>query len=99
VHIIKLVGGCEWDELKARSNLRKHGIDFADVPPVFEDDRALSMRDQITAADEERFVTVGMDALGRVLVVIYAWSGSRIRLISARRAAFGERREYGSKRR
>ncbi len=99
MHIIRLVRGYEWDEAKARSNLRTHGIDFADIPPVFEDDRALSMRDELTAADEERFVTLGLDALGRVLVVVYVWSGSRIRLISARKATPGERRRYGGKRR
>ncbi len=44
-------------------------------------------------------MTIGLDALGRVLVVVYAWSGSRIRLISARKATRVERRQYGGKRR
>jgi uncharacterized DUF497 family protein len=35
-------GAFEWDAAKARANLNKHGIDFADVTPVFEDDRAIT---------------------------------------------------------
>jgi hypothetical protein len=46
--------------------------------------------------EEERFVTIGMDFLGRVLVVVFAWRGTRIRIISARRASRTERREYVS---
>lgn len=48
--------------------------------------------------DEERFVTMGMDALGRVLVVVFAWRGDRVRLISARRASAPERRQYEEER-
>ncbi len=48
--------------------------------------------------DEERFVTLGSDALGRILVVVYTWRRHRIRLISARRATPGERRQYEGKR-
>jgi len=43
---------------------------------------------------EERFVTIGMDALGRILVVVYTWRGERLRLISARKATPRERSEY-----
>ena len=49
-------------------------------------------------AGEERFVTLGTDALGRLLVVVYAWRGEEIRVISARRATTSERRAYESKR-
>jgi uncharacterized protein len=88
----------EWDRSKARANLRKHGIDFADVPPVFENEHALTMRDELTAVDEQRFLTLGRDALGRTLVVAYTWRGSRIRIFSARRATAGERRQYPQER-
>jgi uncharacterized DUF497 family protein len=44
--------------------------------------------------DEERFITIGLDALGRVLVVVYAWRDREIRLISARSATRQERRQY-----
>lgn len=87
-------GPFEWDAAKARANLDKHGIDFADVPPVFEDDRAITMKDQLTAVDEQRFLTVGRDARGRVLVVAYTWRADSIRVFSARKATARERQSY-----
>jgi len=87
----------EWDELKARSNLRKHRVDFADAVSVLEDPRAVTIADE-EAADEERLVTIGTGALGRILVVAYTWRGDRIRLISARKATPRERRVYGTHR-
>lgn len=85
----------EWDALKAASNLNKHGVDFADAATVLHDEQAITLRDD--TADEERYVTIGMDALGRVLVVVYAWRDNRPRLISARRAKSRERKQYESK--
>lgn len=82
----------EWDERKARTNLRRHKVDFADATSVFEDDRAVTVTDETT--DEERYSTIGLDALGRELVVIYTLRGTRIRIISARRASRSERAEY-----
>lgn len=84
----------EWEARKGAGNRRKHGIDFADATAVFEDERALTVRDEITAVDETRWLTLGRDALGRFLVVAYTWRGERVRLISARRATPGERRQY-----
>lgn len=83
---------CEWDPAKARSNWVKHGIHFADAVSALEDEEALTIRDPL--AEEERGVTLGMDALGRVLVVVYTWRGERVRLISARKATPRERRSY-----
>ncbi|RIL06831.1 MAG: hypothetical protein DCC71_05410 [Proteobacteria bacterium] len=82
----------EWDRAKADANLRKHGIDFADAATVLTDDLALTRPDD--DPDEPRFVTLGMDALGRILVVAYTWRTDEIRLISARRATASERRQY-----
>ena len=82
----------EWDETKAQKNRRDHSIDFADAVTVFEDDLALTALDD--ASGEERFVTLGMDAMGRLLVVVYTWRGGRIRIISARKATKSERRHY-----
>ena len=82
----------EWDPGKAARNLKKHGIDFADAALVFHDDLAVTVPDE--DADEERFVTLGADALGRLLVVVYTWRDERIRIISARAAAASERRRY-----
>ena len=85
----------EWDDRKARSNLREHGVDFADAVSVLEDPRALTIVDD-READEERLVTMGLDLLGRVLVVVHTWRGERARVISARKATPRERRVYGS---
>jgi len=82
----------EWDPAKARTNLRKHGIDFADAATVFSDDYAFTVPDGYP--EEERFVTIGMDALGRTLVVVFTWRGQRIRIISARKAESHERKQY-----
>jgi hypothetical protein len=59
---------------------------------VLEDERALTVLDDST--EEERFVTIGLDPLGRTLTVVYAWRGDRIRIISARRATRRERKQY-----
>ena len=85
--------GYEWDPAKARQNLRKHGVDFADAVTVLEDDAALTIRDPFSE-QEQRWITLGMDAFGRLLVVVYTWRGDRIRLISARLATPRERRQY-----
>jgi len=61
----------EWDAHKARVNLRKHQIDFADAVSVFDDSLALTIPDP--GLEEDRFITLGIDALGRVLVVVYTW--------------------------
>ena len=82
----------EWDIPKAAANRRKHGVDFADAVSVLEDPSALTLEDEREA--EKRFVTMGMDSLGRILVVVYTWRGDRVRLISARRATRSERRQY-----
>ncbi|MGO9255988.1 MAG: BrnT family toxin [Bryobacteraceae bacterium] len=83
----------EWDPAKARLNARKHGVAFADAVAALKDVEALTMRDALSD-DEERWVTLGLDAFGRVLVVVYTWRGERVRLISVRRATPRERRRY-----
>lgn len=84
--------GYQWDPNKARINERKHGIKFADAVAVFEDDRAITIPDDYP--DEERFVTIGRDALWRIVVVVYTWRGDDIRIISARKATRREREQY-----
>ncbi len=86
----------EWDREKAEANRVKHGVDFADAATVLADDLALTRPDD--NPDEERFVTLGTDALGRVLVVAYAWHDDEVRLISARKATPSERRQYEKRR-
>lgn len=82
-----------WDRRKAEANLAKHGIDFADAVTALEDQLALS-KPEPSSISEDRFVALGMDALGRLLVVVYSHRGDAIRLISARKAEPKERRQY-----
>jgi len=82
----------QWDKNKAASNLQKHGIEFADAVAVLSDDLAITIPDN--RFDEDRFVAIGMDAFGRILVVVFIWRGEDIRLISARLAERRERKQY-----
>jgi uncharacterized protein len=59
---------------------------------VFSDDLAITTSDE--RFDKDRFITIGLNALGRVLVVVYTWRGQKIRLISAKPATRQERRQY-----
>lgn len=81
----------EWDPDKAASNRRKHRVDFADAAGVFEDSRALT-RDE-PHPGELRHVMMGLDFLGRVVVVLDRRPNA-IRIISARRATPAEHRQY-----
>lgn len=83
----------EWDPQKSSTNLRKHGIGFADAVAVFEDELALTRED--THAEEEfRFVTLGLDGFGRLLVVVYTHRDDTVRVISARKATAKETHIY-----
>jgi len=86
----------EWDRRKASTNLGKHGIDFADATEVLFDPLAITVPDTGAEKEEDRFVTIGVDGLGRILVVVFTWRKDRIRIISARKATPRERKEYGS---
>ncbi|MEI8306288.1 MAG: BrnT family toxin [Chloroflexales bacterium] len=82
-----------WNPEKARFNREKHGIRFADAVAVLEDVLALTIPDH--HADEDRFITIGEDAFGQILVVVYTYRGEdTIRMISARVATRQERRMY-----
>lgn len=82
----------EWEPQKALSNSKKHKVDFADAVGVFEDPFAITIPDD--RHEEARFVTMGTDFLGRLLVVAYTWRGENLRIISAREALPAERRQY-----
>jgi uncharacterized protein len=83
----------EWDPAKARANFAKHGVRFADAVTVLEDDLALTMRDP-SSDEEERWITLGKNSLGRVIVVVYTWRKDNVRLISARSATAREKSQY-----
>ena len=83
----------EFDETKARANLKKHGVSFEEAATALFDDRALSMEDQYRKG-ESRWLLLGMSDLARVLMVVYTLRGHRIRLISARKASKREIKHY-----
>ena len=83
----------EFDPAKAKTNLRKHGVGFAHAEQALRDPMAFTIEDP-DSRGEQRFVTLGIDALGRVLVVIHTQREERTRLISARRASRGEADRY-----
>jgi hypothetical protein len=87
------MAGYEWDPVKAAANLRKHKVDFADAALSLEDPNALTVADP-DASGEQRFVCLGADPEGRLLVTVYAPRGKNFRIISSRRASRGERRRY-----
>ena len=59
----------EWNPRKAAANRSKHQVAFADAATALEDPNAITIRDD--SADEPRFVTLGLDAEARLLVVVY----------------------------
>lgn len=83
----------DWDPNKARANSANHGVLFSDAEAVLYDPNGIT-RENDRAEGEQRFVTLGLDALGRVLVVVYTYRGDTIRIISARRATRNEVRAY-----
>lgn len=89
----------EWDPQKAKANREDHGVRFADAVAVFEDYFALTREDP-DAEDEQRFVTLGSDLTGALLVVIYTYrEPDIIRLISAWKANKAQRKRYEKHRR
>lgn len=83
----------QFDPEKAKSNLKKHGVSFADAEGIFYDPLAIHQRD-LDINDEGRFVALGASSAGQVLVVVYAIREEEIRLISARHATRREVKQY-----
>lgn len=84
----------EWDERKAESSLRAHGVSFREASTVFADPLSITISDPDHSTSEMRFVDIGLSHRGRLLVVSYTERGNRIRLISARLATRNERKQY-----
>jgi uncharacterized protein len=82
----------EWDEPKRIANLRKHGIDFSDVPVVFSR-TIVTIEDDRVDYGEERFITFGL-LQGHVIAVVHTESEDYIRIISARKATKYEQQTY-----
>ncbi|NKB72777.1 MAG: BrnT family toxin [Candidatus Latescibacteria bacterium] len=85
-----------WDPAKNTANQRKHGVAFEEAQTVFLDENAQFMEDPDHSLEEERFLLLGLSASLRMLVVCHCYRecDELIRIISARRAAPGETRDY-----
>ena len=89
----------EWDATKARSNEQKHDVTFDEAAAIFLDPLALTVYDETSSHEEERWFTLGYDARGRLLAVAHTYqmigaTSARIRIISARKASKRERNHY-----
>lgn len=83
----------EFDPKKDAANLKKHGVSLSEGDGVLNDPLALSLEDK-SAEGEQRFVTIGMNVFGSLMVVVHTPKGEDVRIISVRRADPKERRNY-----
>ncbi len=88
----------DWDPTKATINVAKHGVEFEEASSVFLDPLTLTIYD-LNSTDEERWITLGVSATGRMVVVVHTWvdmgaERASVRIISARRPTRKEARQY-----
>jgi uncharacterized protein len=86
----------EWDLAKNETNLQKHGVSFEEAKSVFYDDFARVIHDPDHSPDEDRFIIMGMSKRANILIVVHCYLSNNeiIRIISARKAARSERKQY-----
>jgi len=84
----------EWDEGKARENVRKHKIPFDEGKTIFNDPFLFTFPDVDSSETEERYINIGLSVRDRILVLIHTERQGRIRIISCRKASARERRHY-----
>lgn len=85
-----------WDDAKANTNLKKHGISFNEAQTVFYDDYARVIHDPDHSTEEDRFIILGMSSQLQLLTVVHCYreNDSIIRIISARKATKSESKQY-----
>ena len=84
----------EWDTIKAKRNLKKHGVSFEEAATALSDPMAITGSDPDHSVYEERYITFGVSERGRLIVVSHTEEGDTIRIISARKTSKGERELY-----
>jgi uncharacterized DUF497 family protein len=94
----------EWDPRKAATNVQKHGVAFEHAATVFRDLAALSLFDRKHSAGEDRWITLGLNNRGQLLVVCHTWretesGAASCRIISARQASRKEAAQYRNRKR
>jgi uncharacterized protein len=90
-----------WDENKAKLNLRKHGVSFDEAVSIFEDQRLVTFPDEAHSQDEERLISIGLSNSTRILLTVHTDTSSEfsgtdevIRIIRCRKATRLEREIY-----
>ncbi|OHB35346.1 MAG: hypothetical protein A2099_06830 [Planctomycetes bacterium GWF2_39_10] len=84
----------EWDEVKAKSNLKKHKVSFEEGKTIFNDPFLFTFPDNAHSTNEERFINIGISASGHILVLTHTERKDKIRIINCRKATARERRFY-----
>ncbi len=86
----------EWDDVKAKTNKRKHDVTFEEAKTVFWDDNARLIHDPDHSDEEERFLMLGLSFKQKLMLVVHCYrdDGNVVRLISARNASKNERKQY-----
>lgn len=92
----------EWNREKARANRARHGVSFEEAATVFRDPRMVSVYNGEHSDSEDRWATLGISALGRLLVVCHTFreassASATIRIISSRKATRHETRQYNTR--
>ena len=87
----------DWDPVKSRKNLQKHGVSFKEAVTAFQDENAVYFDDERHSQFEDRFIVIGFSKAKRLLYVCYCYRESEvvIRIISARKATESESKTYG----
>lgn len=86
----------EWDDAKAESNYKKHGVRFSEAVTIWLDEASLEVADPEHSDNEERWIRLGVSRKSNLLIVVYCEKveGKRLRIISARPATKRELKQY-----
>jgi hypothetical protein len=84
----------EWDEKKAKENIKKHRVSFEEAKTVFNDPLSVTIYDPDHSIDEYRYIDIGLSSKNRLIVVSYLEKGEKIRIVSSRKATKKEQRDY-----
>jgi uncharacterized protein len=84
----------EWDQSKAASNLKKHGVSFEEAKTVFDNSLAVIFDDEAHSVSEQREIIIGHSRQNRLLLIAFTERSGNVRIISARLATRQEREDY-----
>jgi len=82
-----------FDPKKDTANLKKHGVSLTEGDGVLSDALAVTIEDELVEG-EQRFVTLGANTFGSLMVVVWTPRDDEVRIISVRRPTPKERRSY-----